>query len=157
MGQFDPSLIKTEQDWRYVVKTITLNLHAANPTISHVRNGIANIAKMTGVGFKNISPSVERKMSAVYQDAFPVRIKEIYMVDPPSILHWILKVASLFLKKKIMERVHPIPADQMVQFWDAASVPPDLGGTLTEDFFEMRTRGLALYRQSVAEMEGGQN
>mmetsp|Transcript_16617 Transcript_16617/g.39965 ORF Transcript_16617/g.39965 Transcript_16617/m.39965 type:complete len:80 (+) Transcript_16617:156-395(+) len=65
-------------------------------------------------------------------------------------------VLRLFMKKKIMDRFVLVSSDKLDQHYDASALPPELGGTLSEDWPTIRARGLARYRQSVLELEAAE-
>mmetsp|Transcript_28078 Transcript_28078/g.56600 ORF Transcript_28078/g.56600 Transcript_28078/m.56600 type:complete len:98 (-) Transcript_28078:238-531(-) len=77
-------------------------------------------------------------MSALYQDCFPCRIKKFVVVDPPLFMHALVGIARLVVKAKLIKRIVFTSSDKLHEHFDAAMLPPELGGTRTEDFFAER-------------------
>ena len=51
-----------------------------------IRKGIVFMADCEGMGWKNFSFEAEKRAAQFYQDAYPVRMKSIVMLDAPRIV-----------------------------------------------------------------------
>ena len=47
-------------------------------------------------------------MAALYQDAYPIKFKAMAMVDAPLMVWAMMKLVSLFIKKKLRDRLNEI-------------------------------------------------
>jgi hypothetical protein len=50
-----------------------------------------------GIGWKNFSEEAERKMAKLYQDAYPIKFKNMVMLDSPLLIWAMMKVVMPFL------------------------------------------------------------
>mmetsp|Transcript_46980 Transcript_46980/g.110646 ORF Transcript_46980/g.110646 Transcript_46980/m.110646 type:complete len:269 (-) Transcript_46980:135-941(-) len=151
---FDPKKLKTEEDWRLYLKNIALNLQSMSPTLSHVRRGMCSIVDQKGAGWANFDRAVEKRKSLLYQDAFPIKVKQAFVVNPPFLVSMLFKIAKLFVSAKILRRVVFVSAEELMQRFGMALLPPELGGTNTDDFFEWRELYVQQFDRSVLEVEG---
>lgn len=55
--------------------------------------------------FIKVSPVVVKKFFVCVQEAYPVNIKEVHVVNPTSLIDFIIKWVSPFLKEKIRKRI----------------------------------------------------
>lgn len=83
-----------------------------------------------------------------------MKLKKLYIVDPPLIFRAILRVFSVFMKQKIIDRLRTVTADEMAagDVLPLEQVPAALGGTLAEDFFATRARRLERQDAAIAEL-----
>ncbi|XP_077473579.1 alpha-tocopherol transfer protein-like isoform X4 [Stigmatopora argus] len=71
-------------------------------------NGVVVLADYSGVGVSQASdpgPFLAKKVVAVLQDGFPVRIKAVHVVNEPRIFKGIFALIKPFLKEKMAQRV----------------------------------------------------
>mmetsp|Transcript_34766 Transcript_34766/g.54317 ORF Transcript_34766/g.54317 Transcript_34766/m.54317 type:complete len:104 (+) Transcript_34766:102-413(+) len=92
-------------------------------------------------------------MVGLVQDCLPIKMKQIYILNPPFIFAVIKKMMRPFMKQKLIDRICPIPKSEIGEHFESTSLPPELGGTFPGDFWEMRAAGLKLRQQSIAEFE----
>jgi len=117
IGQFHPQelgkdYVKTIVDyiiWNYSVGTFMNG-------IDYHRNGILFVTDMEGVGWKNMDIALIRKISGALMDNFPLKIKKILLINPPSILSTLLSVVRLFMKKKLLDRVEVIRREDLSNY-----------------------------------------
>mmetsp|Transcript_41114 Transcript_41114/g.97544 ORF Transcript_41114/g.97544 Transcript_41114/m.97544 type:complete len:259 (+) Transcript_41114:55-831(+) len=152
-GGFHPSKVTNEQELRYWMRGCQMTFQICCPTISAVRRGMVLTLWCQDMGVGNLSLSLEQKVSALYQDAMPIKIKQVIVVDPPGIFGILKGIASLFLKKKLMDRVLLTEKDKLTNIFPPSSVSARLGGANTEEFFTWHERQWNQYLQSVEELE----
>jgi len=77
------------------------------------RNGIVFIEDLGGFSWKHWDSALQQKMMTAIQNNFPMRLKEIYLLHPPSFLKAILKICKLFMKKKLLDRVKVVTLEDV--------------------------------------------
>jgi hypothetical protein len=82
---FLPEAIKTPEDWKTTFAAFYYILDAHHPNIQAMRGGMAMIMEVKGMGWKNFSLEMEKHAAKLYQDAYPVRIKAMVMLNAPKI------------------------------------------------------------------------
>lgn len=70
-------------------------LEAVSPDITAVRNGLVSVSLCEGVGWGNFNMEMERRGAEVYQDSYPIRMKGLYMLDPPFIINAIMDIVKV--------------------------------------------------------------
>jgi len=75
-------------------------------SMDYFRNGIMMVADLSGMGWDNVDVSVQKRISSALLDNFPMRTCKILIINPPWILNPFLSGMSLFIKKKVMERIY---------------------------------------------------
>ncbi|CAG9790934.1 unnamed protein product [Diatraea saccharalis] len=75
--------------------------------------------------------SVAKKMSKYQQDALPIRLKQIHIVNAPPFIDKIFGLMKPFLKQEVTEMVHfhPPKSDTLLNYFDKDDLPEDYGGT----------------------------
>mmetsp|Transcript_18879 Transcript_18879/g.38436 ORF Transcript_18879/g.38436 Transcript_18879/m.38436 type:complete len:282 (-) Transcript_18879:11-856(-) len=150
----DTSNVKTEEDWRLVMKNVLLNLQAACPTLSDVRKGCGLILSMKGLSVSQYDRSFEKTTSQLTNNSYPTKVKEIYLVDAPSWVGMLISAAKLVVPAKVLRRIKNMSEAELPQHIEPSQLPPDLGGSATEDWFTLRDRRLQLHSKAVVELEG---
>lgn len=84
-------------------------------------------------------------------------MKVIYMLNPPSFFGVLLGFAKMLFSAKALSRIKTMPTEELSQYIEQAQLPPDLGGTCTEDWFDQREQRYAVHNRSVLELAGDQN
>lgn len=81
-----------------------------------------------------LSGAQQKKLTEIFLDSMPMRIRHIYVIHQPWYFSMIWAVAKLFFKKKITERVELFGAhtDKLFERVPAAALPLEFGGTLDE-------------------------
>jgi len=85
-------------------------------SMDYFRNGIMMVADLSGMGWDNVDLNVQKRISSALLDNFPMRTCKILIINPPWILNAFLSGMSLFIKKKVMERIYVLekPEDLLV-------------------------------------------
>jgi hypothetical protein len=85
-------------------------------SMDYFRNGIMMVADLSGMGWDNVDVTVQRRISSALLDNFPMRTCKILIINPPWILNAFLSGMSLFIKKKVMDRIYVLekPEDLLV-------------------------------------------
>lgn len=73
--------------------------------MDYVRNGICIAMDLYNFGWAHWDYGFWYGMGGMWTDTFPMLMKRIAIINPPMILSGLLKLASLFVKKKIMSRI----------------------------------------------------
>jgi len=95
--------------------------------------GTVNIMDVKGATmshFTKWTPSMMKKMTMVWQDANPIRIKGLHYVNTPSFFLGIFNVFKVFLNEKIQSRIN-IVGDQIEPLYEKISrelLPAEYGG-----------------------------
>merc|ERR1712098_942747 len=100
---FDPTLLQKEPRQKQVMFRGFIELmHASMAEIRNFREGTIWLTDMTEMGWKHFDRQLEQDAADFYQDGYPLKMKELGMVDPPWIVRVILAICRLFIKKKLM-------------------------------------------------------
>jgi len=93
------------------------------------RNGLTMIEDLSAYGWKQFDLDIQRKLASVWNDTFPVRIKKIYVLNPPYIFDAIMKILKAFYKAKIMERIECVNWKDLSKVYDKEVAPTFYEGT----------------------------
>eukprot|EP00639_Heterosigma_akashiwo_P017978 CAMPEP_0206400322 /NCGR_PEP_ID=MMETSP0294-20121207/25452_1 /ASSEMBLY_ACC=CAM_ASM_000327 /TAXON_ID=39354 /ORGANISM="Heterosigma akashiwo, Strain CCMP2393" /LENGTH=281 /DNA_ID=CAMNT_0053856503 /DNA_START=1 /DNA_END=843 /DNA_ORIENTATION=- len=140
-GKFFPKqIIKAEDNLRYLLKSFYLILEACNTDFHEMRMGCNFIGNCAGLGFANFSEQLERTFARLYQDSYPVRFHGMYMVDSPILIKVLLKICSVFLKKKLRERIRLLSMEELRESGmygaKGCNLSSAWGGTIDESFVD---------------------
>ena len=121
-------------------------LKAANMNLEHIIrdevtqvNGVVVISNGDGVTwdlFKHAGIERLRLMPKLVQEAFPIRMKVLHMVNQPEIFGYVFNLVKPFLKEKLRSRMnfHGAQLDNLVNNpafgLDTDMLPSELGGSL---------------------------
>jgi len=94
------------------------------------RNGGIVVQDMSELGWKNIDMKMIKALMEIAQQYFPQRVKKILMIDPPAIIRILLRIASVFVDKKILKAIQVVTRAQLLEFVDADQLPISFGGKL---------------------------
>jgi len=117
-----------------------------------IRSGTTFVSMADGMGWKNYSHSFEKACAQVYQDAYPIRYNMLPIVGGGWIMTGILKLARLFLKKKMREKMVLCSAEDLYSQhgFTRAGLPSIVaGGVYAEDWAEGVRRRLGLRAASL--------
>ena len=81
--------------------------------------------------FFQVSPFQLGKLNSIFQDAMPVRIKAVYILNEGKVFDALMMLFRPFMKKKLLERLHPF-GNKYLKLYDYISpslLPPCYGGT----------------------------
>jgi hypothetical protein len=103
---FEPKKFESPEDWKVLFAGFYYMLEATQPDISSIREGMVMICESKGIAWKNFSLEIEKRGAALYQDAYPVRIKEMSVLNAPLIMRTMYLLCKPFLGKRIKEVFH---------------------------------------------------
>ncbi|XP_070534837.1 alpha-tocopherol transfer protein-like isoform X2 [Ptychodera flava] len=100
-------------------------------------NGVVIIIDLSGLSFSHathIGPIFAKKVTSIFQNAMPVRIKGVHYVNEPRIFEWLFAIIRPFLKEKLKQRIriHGSNFSSLHEFIPSSSLPSDYGGSLPE-------------------------
>lgn len=99
--------------------------------MDYFRNGVVVIADLTDMGWDNLDLENATKMGSSFIDNFPMRLSKIILIRPPWIISTILDAFSLFMKKKLMERImHIEDPNVILEYVEPEQLHTSFGGTL---------------------------
>eukprot|EP00638_Chattonella_subsalsa_P001111 CAMPEP_0117763182 /NCGR_PEP_ID=MMETSP0947-20121206/18462_1 /TAXON_ID=44440 /ORGANISM="Chattonella subsalsa, Strain CCMP2191" /LENGTH=297 /DNA_ID=CAMNT_0005584793 /DNA_START=52 /DNA_END=942 /DNA_ORIENTATION=- len=129
---FSPKAVKTEQDMKYMLKGFLDMIEASTNDFDYTRRGCIFIADCGNIGWSNFSEEIERTFANLYQDAYPLRFEDMYMLDAPVLMKVLIQICSIFIKKKLRDRMHLMSLEQFQQIEtfgeQGGALPPQLGG-----------------------------
>eukprot|EP01112_Ceratiomyxa_fruticulosa_P009921 TRINITY_DN2605_c0_g1_i1.p1 TRINITY_DN2605_c0_g1~~TRINITY_DN2605_c0_g1_i1.p1 ORF type:complete len:168 (-),score=33.24 TRINITY_DN2605_c0_g1_i1:108-611(-) len=107
------------------------------PPESH-RNGTIVVEDATGLGLKHVDTRLFKVIKEAgiegnsgMQDLIPGKLKGILILNPPLIIKALFKLARLFMKKKLIQRVQIVtPADIMRDWVSPDNLHTVFGGSL---------------------------
>ncbi|XP_052752227.1 alpha-tocopherol transfer protein-like [Galleria mellonella] len=128
----DPGLV--QYDYIQDVKLFFLVTDAWLLDDEHLENSdivIMDVKDITLKFLMKYNMSVARKLAKYQEDALPIRLKQIHLVNAPSFIDKIYGLMKPFLKQDItnMLHFHPPKADTLHKFLDKDDLPEDYGGT----------------------------
>lgn len=129
--------IKTEEDWTMTCGGMVYSLHVAQPNFESVRNGVSWTILAKGVGYKNHSYEAHRRCAAVYSGAYPIRLKEITILDTHALFHFLFSLVAMLMSRKIRDVIRMTSTKTYLetQRLDKDTLPSCMGGTFTEEKF----------------------
>mmetsp|Transcript_13493 Transcript_13493/g.31061 ORF Transcript_13493/g.31061 Transcript_13493/m.31061 type:complete len:268 (-) Transcript_13493:113-916(-) len=140
-----------EEAWRCVLKVLLDAFDASTSTIHDVREGTSWLCNCHGMGWRNFSFEMEKKISMLYQDGYPIKIKAMYLSNPPFILNAMITICKVFLKKKLQERIKIIQQQQASDYFDGQDIPRALAGGCQVKYEDWLKDQLATRQHSIAE------
>lgn len=103
-GNWNPSKVSTDQ----ILKMLyILHLAALLEPETQVR-GIVVIMDLKDLGMKQVrafTPSFAKKLTSFIQEALPLRLKELHMVNNPVVFKFAWKIVKPFINEKFSNRV----------------------------------------------------
>jgi len=97
------------------------------------RNGFVFVQDYQDYGWKNFDIKFQQALTTVLQDTFPILLKKILLINPPTILKAIIAICKVFMKKKIMDRIAAIELDDLKDIIDVDMLPKQFGGNMEFD------------------------
>jgi len=104
-----------------------------NETLDAFRNGITFIEDLKGVSLKNFDMKIGKKLNENITMNFPFRIGQILVLNPGTIVKVLLKLAKLFVKEKIINRVVTLTEPELFNYVDQSQLIKTFGGQLDFD------------------------
>jgi hypothetical protein len=130
---FLPVNFVTEIDDEDLFVAFYFYLEATQPDILAVRQGVAFILQCKGIGWKNFSRDMEQKASSLYNDAYPVRITEMSVLNANRLMKIFYALCKPFLGKRVKEvfQMNAVVADVLKRY-SKELLPTTLGGMQTQ-------------------------
>ncbi|XP_022914322.1 alpha-tocopherol transfer protein-like [Onthophagus taurus] len=130
-GNWKPSEISTDQ----ILKILyMLHLAAMLEPETQIRGAVV-IMDYKDMGMKQVtavSPGFAMKLMTFIQEAMPLRLKEIHMVNNPMLFNMVWKIIKPLVKEKLNKRIHfhGSKMDSLHGFIPPSHLPEDYGGQL---------------------------
>lgn len=130
-GLWDPS--------QYVIyellRTNVINLEAVVLEEETQVNGLILVGDMRGLGYvhaKNFERNYGKVFTSLIQDAFPIRLKGLMLVNEPSVFGYIFNFVRPFMKEKLQQRLsfYGPDVEKLKTDIGAFALPNELEGTL---------------------------
>mmetsp|Transcript_30519 Transcript_30519/g.72566 ORF Transcript_30519/g.72566 Transcript_30519/m.72566 type:complete len:261 (+) Transcript_30519:153-935(+) len=150
-ADFDVNKMSGDRAQSLMFKANLLMYDGLTSTIEDARKGCVFAMDTKGLGWHNFSMEIEKKSSKLYQDGYPIKIKAMFMINPPLILSVFIKICKVFLKKKLRDRMKNIKSEALPEHFDMSELPTELGGTFDTPFRAWLQAGLARRAASVKE------
>jgi len=113
-------------------RTLLYLLHQEIVSERTQQEGFVVIIDLAGVGMHVINRPAQKLVSEVLQNAFPAKIKQIFIVNIPWFFNVLFSIAQMFMKPKMKQRVKVIyTSEELLEFIDKENLPPSLGGSNT--------------------------
>ena len=110
-----------------------------------VRNGVSVLILLENFGWANFSLETEKVFMEVLQKKFPIRIKKLFLINPPFIMSAILALTTPFLSAKMKERQQKITLEELHMLIPSEDLPLALGGSRVmnvEEWFSLTSEQL---------------
>jgi len=111
-----------------------------------LRNGICIAMDLGEFGWNHWDISFWSGMGPMWTDVFPMLMKRIAIINPPLILSGLMKLASVFVKKKIMDRISVLDSKDPVILKNHLEIEDD---QLSSDFGGKVKYSWELYEQEL--------
>lgn len=101
---WDPKRVNSDQLFRLFY---LIHIAAQVEPCTQVR-GVVVIMDFDGMGMKQVgalSPSFSKRLLTFIQDAMPLRLKQVHMVNEPFIFNLVFKLFKPFIREKLKGRV----------------------------------------------------
>ena len=119
-------------------------LEACQPDLESVRKGMAIVCECEGLGWKNFSLDLEKRAAKLYQDAYPIRIKEMSVLHPNRLMKVFYALCKPFLSKRVKEVFNMnVNSEDIKGRYSPELLPATLGGTQDQlDMFDKMIESL---------------
>ena len=119
-----------EEDLKNFFVGFYLWLEACQPDLESVRQGMAFVLECEGLGWKNFSLELEKQAAQLYQNAYPIRIKEMSVLHPNRLMQVFYTLCKPFLSKRVKEVLNMnADLDEIKGRYSPQLLPTTLGGT----------------------------
>ena len=130
---FLPAKFQTQEDWRVLFVGLYFWLEATQSDLVAIRQGMVWICDCKGLGWKNFSLEAEKKAAHLYQDAYPVRIRDMTLLNSSPLLKVLYTLCKPFLSKRIKELFHMDGnLTDVQQRYKRDVLPTTMGGTQSQ-------------------------
>ncbi|EDQ87478.1 uncharacterized protein MONBRDRAFT_9913 [Monosiga brevicollis MX1] len=128
--------VKTTSDEQReeALKAVIYLIELATYQQGTLRNGIALVANLTSVGMSQLDGPMHQFVLSVLQNAYPARLKHVYVINPNLWVHALITVSRPFMKRKLAERVVVVPSyDRLQEHIHPDELITQFGGRRTFD------------------------
>ncbi|KAL3917312.1 MAG: hypothetical protein SGILL_004775 [Bacillariaceae sp.] len=127
---FNPRAYRNAEDWKNCFAAFYYLCEAAAPDIATIRSGMEIICECDDMGWRNFSLDMEKHGAALFQDCYPLRTKEMTMLNAPLIVRAMYALCKPFLKQHTKDIFHMGGTVEEVQErFPKNLLPKILGGT----------------------------
>ena len=152
---FNPKAIKTKDDWKVLLMGFYYVFQALQPTVAAIRSGVVWLVDSEGMTMKNLSMKIEKKAAEFYINTYPIRMKEIAVLDPPSTMHALYDIVKVFMSRKMKSAVSMTGKEKYLEdnkeLYPVDMLPPSMGGLGTEDQMKFSIQEFLMKRLENAE------
>lgn len=101
-------------------------------------NGVVVIMDFDGLGMSQVmalSPSFSARLLSFIQDAMPLRLKEVHIVNQPFIFNMIWKIFKPLIREKLGSRLHMHGKNlkELHKFIEPKYLPAEYGGSFVQE------------------------
>ena len=136
---------KNYENTDVLIKAFLIILNKFTENLNYSRKGVAFIADCADLGWVNFNVDMEKIFMKLMQDAYPLRVGAMYMIDAPFLLNVLMKICKPFLSKKMQERIIICSKDEMFKKIPKDQVPPISGGTYNDQLYNPMYEGCVRY------------
>jgi len=102
--------------------------------IDYLRPGFTMVEDLTGFGWKHFDMDLQKQLSSIWIDTFPIRIKRVLVLHPPKIMGAVLKLLKTIMKLKLFDRVEILDKPVDLQKWiNEDQLASSFGGSVPFD------------------------
>ncbi|KAK7092021.1 alpha-tocopherol transfer protein-like [Littorina saxatilis] len=85
--------------------------------------------------FMQLNLAFGKRVGKIWQDTFPARMKNCLIVNEPHFIDLVMGLFTQFMKDKLVNRIRRLGTDwkKLHEYIDPACLPPEYGGTLTQE------------------------
>jgi len=94
---FNPRKYKSPEEWKVLFTALYYLCEASSATISDIKKGSSIICDCDLIGYDNYSSDINKYGSVLYQDSYPIRVKEIICLNTPFIFRAIYAIYKPFV------------------------------------------------------------
>ena len=139
-AQFHAKKMHSEEAFSVLLRGLFYYMQACQPNIAAMRAGICFLANTAHIGWRNFSVQAEEKCAQLYAEAYPIRIKQMAMMNASPILRVFYNICKVFLSKKIRQTVvfcagHEAFLNQC-EYAAPILLPTQWGGTMNVDIMQ---------------------
>lgn len=128
---WDPKKVTSEQLFRLFY---LIHIAAMKEENTQVR-GVVVIMDFDGMGMsqvRSLTPAWSKRLLNFIQDAMPLRLKQVHMVNQPFVFNMVWTLFKPFVKEKLSKRMffHGKDRKSLMKHINAANLPANYGGEL---------------------------
>jgi len=98
--------------------------------IDGLRNGVCMVVDFEGYGWKNFDIDFQKHTSALFSEKFPLLVRKILIVNPPTIFTAVAKILSTMIKNKMFDRHEIVSVKDVGKFIDSDNLLAQFGGNV---------------------------